>query len=173
MSLLQRVIASVTAALILAVLSADAAAEVDPNCLGCLCEGATKCNATTQCHVPYAGAYFCGPFHISWAYWADAGKPVMQHDNPEKQGAFENCATDLYCSARIVREYMNKFGKDPKKGDCNGDGKIDCVDYAYMHRLGGFTCKDPSMTNTSFFERFNTCWQVVQAALPKESPQAS
>ncbi|XP_050716979.1 lysozyme-like isoform X5 [Eriocheir sinensis] len=151
MSLLQRVIASVTAALILAVLSADAAAEVDPNCLGCLCEAATQCNATTKCHVPYAGAYFCGPFHISWAYWADAGKPVLQHDNPERKGAFEDCATDLYCSAKIVREYMNKFGKD-----CDGDGVVSCKDYVRIHKLGKAACDVP-LPPDRFTAQFEKC----------------
>ncbi|XP_050716991.1 lysozyme-like isoform X2 [Eriocheir sinensis] len=148
----------------------DVLAEVDLSCMDCLCEAATGCNFTAKCGT---GSYFCGPFHISWGYWADAGKPVLQHDKPERKGAFETCAIDPYCSANIVSEYMNKFSKDPKKGGCNGDGKIDCIDYAYMHRLGGYTCKDPSMTSTTFFERFNTCWKVVQAAMPKESPQAS
>lgn len=63
--------------------------------------------------------------------------------------------------------------QDPMKGDCNDDGKIDCIDFAYMHRVGGYSCKDPSMANTTFFKRFETCWNVVQAALPKESSQAS
>ena len=57
-----------------------------PNCLGCLCEASTGCNATVACNTPYAGAYFCGPFVISWAYWSDAGKPVLQNDDPEKRG---------------------------------------------------------------------------------------
>ncbi|KAK7060662.1 hypothetical protein SK128_018827, partial [Halocaridina rubra] len=60
--------------------------NVDPNCLGCICEASTRCNVSVGCHTPYAGAYFCGPFLISWAYWADAGKPVLQNDDPEKRG---------------------------------------------------------------------------------------
>lgn len=62
---------------------------------------------------------------------------------------------------------ISYFLQEPEKGDCNGDGKVDCIDFAYMHRLGGYSCKDPSMINTTFYQRFHSCWQVVQAALPK------
>lgn len=167
MSLLQRVLVSVSAAFILFVLYANADAEVDDKCLGCLCEAATQCNTTALCQKPTRNGYFCGPFQISWAYWVDAGKPVILHDRPEKKGAFENCANDKICAAKVVRQYMKNFAKEPEKGDCNGDGKVDCIDFAYMHRLGGYSCKDPSMINTTFYQRFHSCWQVVQAALPK------
>ncbi|XP_050716988.1 lysozyme-like isoform X6 [Eriocheir sinensis] len=151
MSLLQRVIVSVTAALSLAVLSADAFAEVDPNCMDCLCEAATGCNFTVKCQKTYPGAYFCGPFHISWGYWADAGKPVLQHDNPEGERAFEHCATDRYCSAKIVKQHMNKFGKD-----CDGDGVVSCRDYARIHKLGRNGCAAP-LPPGGFTTRFEEC----------------
>ncbi|KAK4292134.1 hypothetical protein Pmani_035080 [Petrolisthes manimaculis] len=134
---------------------------VQPNCLGCLCEASTNCNVTQGCHVPYAGAYFCGPFLISWAYWSDAGKPVITNDNPDRKGAFENCVNDLYCAAQTVRNYMANFSDIT---DCNGDGVLDCVDFAYIHNNGGFNCKDRSIITTSFYKNFDTCWNVVRAA---------
>ncbi|XP_045135806.1 lysozyme-like isoform X1 [Portunus trituberculatus] len=172
MSLLQRSMILVTAVLCLSVIYVSADADVDANCLGCMCEAATRCNATTACHHS-GGGYFCGPFHISWAYWADAKKPVLLHDDPNRQGAFEDCAKDLYCSASVVRTYMKTFAQKTEKGDCNGDGKIDCIDFAYMHRLGGYSCKDASFTKTAFYERFMTCWKVVQEAMPQTTTSSS
>jgi len=151
MSLMKRALVPIIAAFILTVYYANAEAEVDPNCLGCMCEAATRCNASTECHTPYAGAYFCGPFHISWAYWADAGKPVLQHDVPERQGAFENCAKDLYCAATVVRRYMNNFTQD-----CDGDGVVTCKDYVRLHKLGRLGCS-AALPQDRFFTQFDEC----------------
>ncbi|XP_066966294.1 lysozyme 2-like isoform X1 [Macrobrachium rosenbergii] len=159
MSLIKTAIVCVTAAVIFALVQGQG--SVQPNCLGCICEASTQCNVSVGCHTPYAGAYFCGPFLISWAYWADAGKPVIQNDDPNRQGAFENCVNDLYCSAETVRQYMGKFATN---GDCNEDGQVDCTDFAQMHRMGGYGCRDPSIRTTDFYKRFETCWKVVQAA---------
>lgn len=41
-------------------------------CLGCMCEAASGCNTTVGCTGDV-----CGPFRITWAYWADAGKPTL------------------------------------------------------------------------------------------------
>ncbi|XP_050716992.1 lysozyme-like isoform X3 [Eriocheir sinensis] len=126
----------------------DVLAEVDLSCMDCLCEAATGCNFTAKCGT---GSYFCGPFHISWGYWADAGKPVLQHDKPERKGAFETCAIDPYCSANIVSEYMNKFSKD-----CDGDGVVSCRDYARIHKLGRNGCAAP-LPPGGFTTRFEEC----------------
>lgn len=171
---LKTALLTVTAALVVTLVYGQTVEDgVGNNCLGCMCEAASQCNATSGCFTPYAGAYFCGPFHISWAYWADAGKPVIKNDNPDRKGAFENCVEDLYCAAETVRLYMRKFGTDPGKSDCNNDGIVDCRDYAYMHILGGYNCKDPAMANTTFIKRFETCWKVVQAATPKKFSSVS
>ncbi|XP_069189563.1 invertebrate-type lysozyme-like isoform X1 [Procambarus clarkii] len=134
--------------------------------MGCLCEASTSCNATSPCHTPPGGGYFCGPFLISFPYWTDAGKPVLKGDDPNVKGAFENCVLDLYCAAKTVRQYMKKFasGGAGVSADCNGDGVVNCVDFAYMHMLGGFGCHDSSMLGTAFFKRFDNCWKVVEAA---------
>lgn len=128
---------------------------VAPDCLGCICEASSACNATVGCHVPYAGAYFCGPFLISWAYWADAGKPVLQNDNPDVKGAFENCVNDLYCAAETVRLYLAKFSSD-----CNGDGATTCADYALLHKLGGYECS-ANIADQEYWTGYLRCSQVV------------
>ncbi|XP_069985072.1 lysozyme isoform X2 [Penaeus vannamei] len=163
MALVKQAMIAVTAAVIFALVYGEG---VDPNCLGCLCEASTKCNASTACHTPYPGAYFCGPFLISWAYWADADKPIIEGDNADKQGAFERCVQDLYCGAETVRRYMAKF----LNIDCNGDGTVDCLDYAHIHMMGGYGCKDPSVRTTDFYKVFENCWDVVNAA---SSPSAT
>ncbi|KAK7060661.1 hypothetical protein SK128_018826, partial [Halocaridina rubra] len=49
-------------------------------------------------------------------------------------------------------------------GDCNEDGKVDCRDFAQMHRLGGYGCRDPAIRTTPFYESFENCFNVVSAA---------
>lgn len=51
----------------------------------------------------------CGPFRITWAYWADSGKPTIGGESPESATAYGNCAKDTYCSALAVQGYMSKF----------------------------------------------------------------
>lgn len=50
--------------------------------------------------------------------------------------AYANCVNDPYCAANTIQNYMSKFGQD-----CNGDGGVDCYDYAAIHKLGGYGCK--------------------------------
>nr|XP_053637219.1 lysozyme-like isoform X2 [Cherax quadricarinatus] len=213
MSLVKTVLYALTAAIVVVMVYGQENDLVTPNCLGCLCEASTQCNASSPCHTPAGGGYYCGAFLISWAYWADAGKPVLKGDNPEAQGAFENCVLDLHCAAVAVRQYMKKFARDcngdgvvtctdfvriHKYGqtgctaplqwslqnsirrmycspqplldlpgvtaDCNGDGEVNCVDFAHMHMLGGFGCRDSAILSSEFYKRFDTCWKVVQAA---------
>lgn len=128
---------------------------LSPNCLGCICEASSACNATIGCSTPYAGAYFCGPFLISWAYWADAGKPVLQNDNPDAKGAFENCVSDLYCAAETVRLYLGKFSTD-----CNNDRIVNCDDYARLHKLGGYSCTG-GIETTDYWRGYTQCNSVV------------
>lgn len=56
------------------------------------------------------------------------------------------------------------------KTDCNGDGKLDCVDYAYIHANGGYNCANKAILSTEFYKKFNTCWKVVQAATENKAP---
>lgn len=46
-------------------------------CLGCICESISSCNRNLTCEGDV-----CGMFRITWAYWADSGKPVVPGDNP-------------------------------------------------------------------------------------------
>ncbi|XP_035787305.1 lysozyme-like [Anopheles albimanus] len=101
-------------------------------CLSCICEASSGCDASVRC-----SGDVCGMFRITWAYWADAGKPVQSGDSPDSQNAYANCTNEPYCAARTVQGYMRKFGQD-----CNGDGVIDCFDHAIIHKLGGYNCKN-------------------------------
>lgn len=62
------------------------ASVVPEDCLGCLCQASSGCNLTTPCTTGHQ--YLCGPFLISWAYWADAGKFVLANDNPDRKGGW-------------------------------------------------------------------------------------
>ncbi|XP_030563480.1 lysozyme-like [Drosophila novamexicana] len=104
---------------------------LDEVCLGCICEAISGCNQTRYC-----ADGVCGPFRITWAYWADGGKLTLNNESPQSEEAFANCVNDPYCAANTIQNYMTKFGQD-----CNGDGVVDCYDYASIHILGGFGCK--------------------------------
>lgn len=167
MSLVKTALACVTTTLVLVMVYGQQKELIGDDCLGCLCEGSTKCNSSIGCQAPFPGAYLCGAFLITRAYWIDAGKPVIKNDNPDVLGAFERCVNDLYCAAETVRRYLTKFQTEKVPGvvkDCNGDGVIDCHDFAYMHRMGAYGCNDPTVRNTDFYKRFKTCWKVVTDA---------
>nr|QPG92858.1 lysi [Lasioderma serricorne] len=123
---------------------------VTQSCLGCICEAISGCNTTVTC----AGDV-CGPFRITWPYWADGGKPTVNQESPDSQTAFRNCVTDVYCAALTVQGYMNKYQQD-----CNGDGKIDCDDFATIHKLGGYGCKGVPLPE-DYGARYQQCKQIV------------
>jgi len=139
-----RIIVSLCIVIVCAHAQADFNAGITDDCLGCICEAASGCDTSTQC----IRAGFCGPFHISWPYWADAGKLSIQGATPDD--AYSSCANDVYCAADTVRAYMKKF-----PNDCNGDGKIDCQDYAMIHIYGGYGCGGSQ--EGPFFTKFRTC----------------
>ncbi|XP_064535962.1 lysozyme-like [Drosophila montana] len=103
---------------------------LDEVCLGCICEAISGCSQERYC-----ADGVCGPFRITWAYWADGGKLTLNNESPLSEEAFANCVSDPYCAANTIQNYMRKFGQD-----CNGDGVVDCYDYASIHKLGGFGC---------------------------------
>ncbi|KAI5637581.1 destabilase domain-containing protein [Phthorimaea operculella] len=55
-------------------------------CLGCLCQAVSGCKQGLQCEGDV-----CGLFHITWPYWADAGKPTLPGkapDSPDGESSF-------------------------------------------------------------------------------------
>lgn len=47
-------------------------------CLGCMCQAISGCKQGLQCD-----GETCGLFKITWAYWADAGKPTINGLSPD------------------------------------------------------------------------------------------
>ncbi|XP_021918570.1 lysozyme-like [Zootermopsis nevadensis] len=119
-------------------------------CLGCICEATSNCNRSLGCNGDV-----CGLFRITWPYWSDAGKPVIPQDHPDNEGAYVRCVTEPYCAATTVQGYMAKFGKD-----CNGDGIVNCFDYAAIHRLGGYGCS--GALDYNYQNKFMNCQRQVQ-----------
>jgi hypothetical protein len=72
---------------------------------------------------------------MTWGYWNDGQRPVLDQDNPYADGAYPRCASDKECAERAVQNYMLRFGHD-----CNGDGEVSCYDYAAIHRSGSNNC---------------------------------
>lgn len=46
--------------------------------------------------------------------------------------------------------------------DCNGDGVINCDDFAHIHVLGGFGCNAP-INQTPFYKGYLECRSKVQS----------
>lgn len=61
--------------------SAQDTPSISKICLGCICEAASGCNTTLGCNGDV-----CGPFRITWAYWADAGKPTLNNEANTNEG---------------------------------------------------------------------------------------
>ncbi|KAL1117672.1 hypothetical protein AAG570_003987, partial [Ranatra chinensis] len=118
-------------------------------CLGCICEAVSNCNRSATCNGDV-----CGIFRITWAYWSDAGKPTLTYDDPNDPGAYGRCTNDPVCAAKAVTNYMAKFAQD-----CNNDGVINCYDYAAIHRLGGYGCRN--QLDLPYYNRFVNCQRQV------------
>ena len=120
-----------------------------PKCLGCICEAISGCNTTRMC-----SGDVCGPFRITWAYWADGNKPTVAQIPNTDPDAYSSCANDAYCAAASVQNYMHKFYQD-----CNGDGIVDCDDFAAIHKLGGYGCRAP--LPDFYVQRYKQCKEFV------------
>ncbi|CAH0589192.1 unnamed protein product [Chrysodeixis includens] len=118
-------------------------------CLGCICQATSGCKQGLTCEGDA-----CGLFRITWAYWADAGKPTIGRQSPDDPDAYPNCTNDPYCAALAVQGYMRKFAQD-----CNGDGQINCYDYMAIHKKGGYGCVGELPFN--YVNVFNQCVAAV------------
>ncbi|XP_050466072.1 invertebrate-type lysozyme 3-like [Cataglyphis hispanica] len=117
-------------------------------CLDCMCEIASGCNTTIGCTDR-----LCGPFLITWGYWRDAGKPTLNNEPNNIDGAYRRCVNDLNCATRTIQGYMTKFNQD-----CTGDGEIDCDDYVRIHRLGGHGCT--GLLDRKYENKYRFCLQT-------------
>ncbi|XP_057665005.1 lysozyme-like [Diorhabda carinulata] len=143
------VLVTILASILQGVVSQDL--PVTQVCLGCICEAISRCNTSSVC-----SGDVCGPFRITWGYWADSGKPTLKGKSPNDPDAYSSCAGDTYCAALSVQGYMKKFQQD-----CNNDGKIDCDDFALIHTHGGYGCKG-NILPEPFGERYQQCKKFVQ-----------
>ncbi|XP_018332491.1 invertebrate-type lysozyme 3 [Agrilus planipennis] len=126
---------------------------VNQACLGCLCEAISGCDLNKKC-----SGDVCGPFQMTWPYWADGGKPTINKESPDSPTAYANCANDPYCAALAVQGYMSKYQQD-----CNGDGKIDCDDFAAIHKIGGYGCRGVVLPDP-YNSRYQQCKKIVGGA---------
>ncbi|XP_020277533.1 lysozyme-like [Pseudomyrmex gracilis] len=114
-------------------------------CIGCICEVSSGCNTTIGCSESV-----CGPFAITWGYWADAGKPTLNGEPSTSSDAYPRCVNDPYCAARAIQGYMAKYAQD-----CTGNGVVDCEDYLRVHRLGAGACT--GTLNSKYENKFKLC----------------
>lgn len=98
----------------------------------------------------------CGPFLITWGFWADAGKPALRGTKVDDPEAYKSCVTDMFCASETIRSYSRIFGKD-----CNSDGVIDCSDFVRIHKFGPGACNSPVIFDTPFFKEYSKCKAIV------------
>ncbi|XP_076061491.1 lysozyme-like isoform X2 [Oratosquilla oratoria] len=125
---------------------------ISDQCLDCICQACTQCDTSFNCTKEH-----CGPFLISYDYWVDSKRPVLLHDVPENEGAFQACVTDMPCAAETIENYVRKYDND-----CNGDGVVDCIDYAYAHRMGPSGCHMTPPDNL-YFRSIKKCIKKIEA----------
>jgi len=147
-----RIVGLILSLLIISARSEGPDQEVSDRCLGCICEASTGCQKDIGC----TEAGVCGPMLISWPFWADAGKYVIKGTSPNDGKAYSECANDLYCAGATIRGYIAKYKKD-----CNGDGRIDCEDFARIHKLGYGACNSPSFEQSEYYSAFKRCSAAV------------
>ncbi|KAL5234157.1 hypothetical protein ACI65C_001567 [Semiaphis heraclei] len=151
----QRFLTCAAAAALLLIASTTAGRHVsnlNGNCMRCLCYASTLCNASVGCSRGY-----CGPYYLYRDYWKDAGQLVIPDDDPDRDQAFVDCASNFECAQKVVENYM----------DCNKDGVTDCDDYARIHFNGREDCS--AIDNTNFWRRYETC-RPTSSRASHESP---
>nr|CAD7397793.1 unnamed protein product [Timema cristinae] len=127
-------------------------------CLLCICEATSNCSKDSLAASCDEGDT-CGLYALTQAYWEDAGK-LKVPDNPyvsEDRNItteFGLCAQEPRCAEASVQNYMIRYAQD-----CNGDGKIDCFDYASIHRLGGFGCR--GTLDQAYSDKVQACSQAA------------
>ncbi|KAL4149513.1 hypothetical protein QTP88_003447 [Uroleucon formosanum] len=124
--------------------------QLNDNCLRCICEAIGNCSNSTKC-----SGEVCGMFGITWPYWFDSGRPVVPGSDPDDSDAYSKCANDATCAQQSVMAYMQRFALD-----CNNDGKINCYDYAAIHKLGRFGCKRP--LDDEYRSRYMSCQLIFK-----------
>ncbi|XP_030387482.1 lysozyme 2 [Scaptodrosophila lebanonensis] len=121
---------------------------VTEDCLECLCEALSGCNASAVC---VNGA--CGIFRITWGFWVEAGQLTLPNDTALSDNAFTNCVNEPHCAAGTIQKYMYKHGQD-----CNNDQKINCLDYGALHKMGHLKCRNE--LSYSFVNTFSKCLKI-------------
>lgn len=146
---------------------------VTEDCLECLCETTSGCDAKAIC---VNGA--CGIFRITLGFWKEGGQLTLSNETTLTQTgklimmstclfvylnsskyftAFTDCVNDPHCAADTIQNYMYKYGQD-----CNRDGKIDCLDFGALHKMGNLACqKDMPYF---FAKQFNECLKKKEKA---------
>ncbi|KAF8770595.1 lysozyme-like [Argiope bruennichi] len=119
--------------------------QIMDDCLSCMCEASSECDDEIECHG--RGEKYCGPYLISYLYWKDGGA----HGDD-----FEKCVSYRPCAEASIRGYMRKWASD-----CNGDNRVDCYDFARIHKTGGPSCNSSWVLNTDYWMRFEACYSQM------------
>ncbi|XP_069684586.1 invertebrate-type lysozyme 6-like isoform X1 [Periplaneta americana] len=167
--------------IILCLLLAVRGNEVPEECLTCICEAASECDLRTTC-----GDSLCGPFGISRGFWLDSGSLGNKSQYPaccsQPSGMasvetnlwnrhqliqldthhtdWESCSLDLECAVKTVKRTFERYWKD-----CDGNGSVDCHDFARIHYMGAESCTKEAPADFVVFQRtMDTCLDEIGAS---------
>jgi Destabilase. len=87
---------------------------------------------------------------MTWGYWSDGQRPVLDHDDSNADGAYQRCASDKKCAETAVQNYMLRYGHD-----CNGDERVTCYDFAAIHRSGSNNCG--AQLDSEYYNKLVNC----------------
>jgi hypothetical protein len=118
---------------------------VSTECLQCICEATSSCDFNIGC-----SPNTCGPYAMTWGYWNDGERPVLDQDSSYADGAYARCANDKWCAEKAIQSYMLRYGHD-----CNGDEEITCYDFAAIHRSGSNNCG--AELDSEYFNKLVNC----------------
>lgn len=86
-----------------------AAPVVTDVCLGCICEAVSGCDRTLKCSDG-----ICGLFGITWAYWADSGKPTLNGRGDAKSEDGSYSILSEKCVMQTLEPNANWFFSFPQ-----------------------------------------------------------
>lgn len=77
---------------------------ITEDCIECICEMMTGCDKFFEIVNQF------GPYRITKDYWIDGGKETLKDDQfKDNETLFKNCARDIECSSKTVKNYMNRY----------------------------------------------------------------
>lgn len=125
---------------------------VDRKCLDCFCQAQSDCDISFTCDN--SSLFLCGPYKLSYAYWIDGQKLGNSYSDSEFDN-YVQCSKNMTCAEQTIQNYMKVYAINK---DCNGNDKVDCVDYFRIHLGGPGGCTGNGFEKTYEWLKFLECY---------------